>query len=332
MLALVVGGIYAYDASRADRIADGVSVGGVDVGGMPVASARSALKQQVADPLARPIRVKAAGQTYKLSARRARVRADVEGMTAEALAASRAGNFASRAWRDATGGREDARLPVQVSYSKRAVAGLVNRVEGGANRPAQDAEVDFTGGTVSKVASHNGRAVRSTALARQLRRQVARPAARRTVQASFTVTKPKVTKGELAAKYPVVVMVNRGGFKLTYYRRLKQVKSYPIAVGKVGLETPAGLYHVQNKAVNPDWNVPNSDWAGDKAGTVVPGGTSENPLKARWLGIFNGAGIHGTSEVGSLGTNASHGCIRMSVPEVIELYKRVPVNAPVYIQ
>jgi lipoprotein-anchoring transpeptidase ErfK/SrfK len=332
LLALAAGGLYAYDASHADRIAQGVSVAGVDVGGMPVSAARSALKQQVASPLARPIRVSAAGTTYKLSARRAHVRADVEGMTADALAAGRGGNFASRAWRDATGGREDARLPARVSYSKRAVAGLVQRVEQGANRPAQDAKVDFTGGTITKVASHTGRELRTTALSKQVRRRIARPEAPRLVRASFTVSKPKVTKGELTKKYPVVLMVNRGGFKLSYYRRLKLIKSYRIAVGKVGLETPAGLYHVQNKAVNPDWNVPNSDWAGDKAGKVIPGGTSENPLKARWLGIFDGAGIHGTSEVGSLGSNASHGCIRMSIPEVIELYKKVPVNAPVYIQ
>ena len=75
-----------------------------------------------------------------------------------------------------------------------------------------------------------------------------------------------------------------------------------MAVGAVGFDTPAGLYHIQNKAVDPAWHVPNSDWAGDLAGTVVPGGTAENPLKARWLGIFDGAGIHGTDQTYSLGT------------------------------
>jgi lipoprotein-anchoring transpeptidase ErfK/SrfK len=77
--------------------------------------------------------------------------------------------------------------------------------------------------------------------------------------------------------------------------------------------------------------VPQSPWAGKLAGTVVPGGTPQNPLKARWLGIFNGAGIHGTDAIGSLGTAASHGCIRMAVPDVIQVYDEVPVGAPVYI-
>ena len=99
----------------------------------------------------------------------------------------------------------------------------------------------------------------------------------------------------------------------------------------MGLETPAGLYNIANKAVNPAWSVPNSDWAGSLAGQVIPGGTPQNPLKARWMGIYAGAGIHGTDATGSIGTAASHGCIRMLIPDVIELYDQVDVGAPVYI-
>jgi lipoprotein-anchoring transpeptidase ErfK/SrfK len=83
--------------------------------------------------------------------------------------------------------------------------------------------------------------------------------------------------------------------------------------------------------VNPAWNVPNSAWAGSLAGTTVPGGAPDNPLKARWMGIFDGAGIHGTDAIGSIGTAASHGCIRMRIPDVIDLYDQVPVGAPVFI-
>ncbi len=100
----------------------------------------------------------------------------------------------------------------------------------------------------------------------------------------------------------------------------------------MGLDTPAGLYNIQNKGENVPWNVPNSAWAGDLAGTTIPGGVPENPLKARWLGIYNGAGIHGTDQTASLGTAASHGCVRMAIPDVIELYPQVPVGAPIYIQ
>jgi lipoprotein-anchoring transpeptidase ErfK/SrfK len=49
------------------------------------------------------------------------------------------------------------------------------------------------------------------------------------------------------------------------------------------------------------------------------------------MGIYNGAGIHGTDATGSIGSAASHGCIRMLIPDVVELYDQVPVGAPVYI-
>jgi lipoprotein-anchoring transpeptidase ErfK/SrfK len=49
------------------------------------------------------------------------------------------------------------------------------------------------------------------------------------------------------------------------------------------------------------------------------------------MGFFEGAGIHGTSDVGSLGSAASHGCIRMSVADVTELYDQVPLGTPIYI-
>ena len=140
-------------------------------------------------------------------------------------------------------------------------------------------------------------------------------------------TRPKVTRQQLVQQYPVLITINRSSFKLRLWKDLQLVKTYPIAVGQVGLETPAGLYHVQNKAVDPAWSVPKAAWAGSLAGTTVPGGAADNPLKARWLGIFNGAGIHGTDEVGSLGSAASHGCIRMAVPDVIELYDQVPSRA-----
>jgi lipoprotein-anchoring transpeptidase ErfK/SrfK len=65
---------------------------------------------------------------------------------------------------------------------------------------------------------------------------------------------------------------------------------------------------------------------------VIPPGPAD-PIKARWLGIFDGAGIHGIdpSEYGSIGTAGSHGCVRMRIPDVIELYPQVPVGTPVYI-
>jgi len=83
--------------------------------------------------------------------------------------------------------------------------------------------------------------------------------------------------------------------------------------------------------VNPAWHVPNRPWAGSLAGQTIPGGRYDNPLKARWMGIANGVGIHGTAEDWSIGSAASHGCIRMHVSDVVRLFPRVPIGTPVLI-
>ena len=72
-------------------------------------------------------------------------------------------------------------------------------------------------------------------------------------------------------------------------------------------------------------------WAGSLAGQTIPGGRYDNPLKARWMGIANGVGIHGTAEDWSIGSAASHGCIRMHVSDVVRLFPRVPIGTPVLI-
>lgn len=143
------------------------------------------------------------------------------------------------------------------------------------------------------------------------------------------VTRPKVGEAPLGERYPYFITVDRKRFRLHLYRQLRRVKSYVIAVGRVGLETPAGLYHIQSKAVDPPWSVPDRPWAGALAGRVIPPGP-DNPIKARWMGFFDGAGVHGTDDTASLGTNASHGCIRMSIPEVKEPYEQVAVQTPIY--
>ena len=146
-----------------------------------------------------------------------------------------------------------------------------------------------------------------------------------------TVVQPKVSTKQLADKYPAMLIVNRGTYKLTLWKNLKLKKTYGIAVGQVGLETPAGLYNIQNKAVNPAWHVPNSAWAGDLGGKVIPGDDPSNLIKARWMGIYDGVGVHGTSDDASIGSNASHGCIRMHVPDVEGLLRRSARRHPIYI-
>jgi lipoprotein-anchoring transpeptidase ErfK/SrfK len=331
LLVLIGGAVaaYAYDSSREDLIAEGVTIAGVDVGGMKSDEARALVRRELQEPLEQPISVVRGKTLFSLSAEDAGVKADVGGMVDEAVRASRDGSIFSRVARDVTGGEEDVQVPARVSYSTAAVEQLVERVEKKLNRPARDAEVTFP--SLETVKEQKGRRVKAAALEQRVAQALTVPGVERRVRAPVRIIKPKVTQAQLADKYPVVLVADRYNFKLRLYRNLQLAKEYTVAVGAVGFDTPAGLYHIQNKAVDPAWSVPNSDWAGDLAGTVVPGGVPENPLKARWLGIYDGAGIHGTDQTYSLGTAASHGCIRMAIPDVIEVYDQVPVGAPIYI-
>jgi lipoprotein-anchoring transpeptidase ErfK/SrfK len=332
LLLLLVGGAvaaYAYDSARKDRIAEGVTVAGTDVGGMTAAQAQRVLVRDLKEPLEQPIAVVYKGRRFNLSAEDAGVTADIGGMVDEAIAKSREGNIISRVARDLTGGEETAQVSPRVSYSEQAVGKLVRRVKRKLDRPARDAEVNFP--SLEEVKEQPGVRVKAKALKLRIQQALTVPGVDRRVKATVATIQPKVTQAELAEKYPVLLVADRSSFQLRLYKNLQLQKQYTVAVGALGFDTPAGMYHIQNKAVDPAWSVPNSDWAGDLAGTVVPGGVPENPLKERWLGIYDGAGIHGTDQTYSLGTAASHGCIRMAIPDVIELYDQVPVGAPIYI-
>ena len=323
-------GAYAWDASRSDEIAEGVDIGGVDVGGMNEAEAETLVAHELIKPLDKGLVVTYDGVKYKLSAERLAVRADVEGMVDRALQASQDGGLPTRLWRYATGGEVDESIEPEVLYDKGEVAAVVEKIAGEINREPVDASVEPTSTTIEPVPGQEGRTLRQDELHEQLIAAVQSPDQRR-VKAQVETVEPEVTTKELAEQYPVYLTVNRSSFELKLWENLELTKTYTVAIGAVGFDTPAGLYSIQNKAVDPAWSVPEADWAGDLAGTVVPGGVPENPLKERWLGIYDGAGIHGTDDIGSLGSAASHGCVRMGVSDVIELYDQVPVGAPIYI-
>jgi lipoprotein-anchoring transpeptidase ErfK/SrfK len=330
MLVLGAVGVYAYDKTREDTIAKGVVAGGVDLGGLKPAAAREKLDRELAAPLRQPIFVRHGEERFRLGAREAKIEVDIDAMVDQALGESRKGNLISRTTRSLTGGEVEARIPVAIDYDEAVVDRFAEKVKEDVDQPAQDASIDFVGGGVQKVDSHNGREVSVKRFKRRIVADMTEPTSDHSVKVPLKVTKPEVTTAELAEKYPTVIAISRGGYNLTLYKDLKVVKTYRIAVGQAGLETPAGRYNIENKQVDPSWHVPQSDWAGDLAGQVIPPGP-ENPLKARWMGIYGGAGIHGTADVGSLGTSASHGCIRMAVPDVIDLYERVNVGDPVFI-
>jgi lipoprotein-anchoring transpeptidase ErfK/SrfK len=329
LVALLVAA-FAYDSSRDNTIAKGVTAGGVDIGGMSKAEATKLLDEKLSAPLEKPLVVKYGHRQFHLTAARAHLTTDVDGMVQQAIDKSRGGFFVGRAIRGLTGGSVNADIPPEISFSKKSVRSLVRRVERKVDRKPQDASVQPAAAGLESVPSKLGVDIRGKQLIADVSAALIRPGGRRVVTAQGDLTKPKVSTAELAAKYPSFIIVDRNSFHLRLFKNLKLSHTYTIAVGMQGLETPAGLYHIQEKEVNPSWHVPNSAWAGSLAGKVIPPGPAD-PIKARWMGFFNGAGIHGTDEVGSLGHNASHGCVRMAIPDVETLYDQVSVGTPVFV-
>lgn len=115
--------------------------------------------------------------------------------------------------------------------------------------------------------------------------------------------------------------------RVTVYRGNTPIKSYAIAVGKPGWETPKGTYQVKQMFKNPTWIHPL------KKGITIPGGDPENPLGRYWIGFWtdgkNWIGFHGTPNPGSVGSAASHGCIRMYNHDIEELFRKVSLGTEV---
>ncbi len=119
------------------------------------------------------------------------------------------------------------------------------------------------------------------------------------------------------------IVINIPQHQLYLFSEGHVVKQYPIAVGKKLTQTPVGEFEILQMAKNPSWKSP---WTGK----VVSSGPS-NPLGTRWMRFFNGYGIHGTNSPKSIGTFASHGCVRMHNCDVEELYNNVHIGMPVHV-
>jgi lipoprotein-anchoring transpeptidase ErfK/SrfK len=137
---------------------------------------------------------------------------------------------------------------------------------------------------------------------------------------------------------PKLIVVNRNKFELVVYR-LKSPRYIvemrrPIATGAVGRKTPPGLYFVDAKNPRPAWKMPNSDWVpvADR-GKIIPYDSPDNPFKGGFISLAgsDGVGIHGTKFDPALGTRASHGCIRVSVPTVEALMRKIALGTPCFI-
>jgi lipoprotein-anchoring transpeptidase ErfK/SrfK len=294
----------------------GVSAGGVDLSGLDVPAATAKLDAELAPRLAGDLLIGVAGRPWTLKMADAKLKLDSDRTAKRALYAKAGVTQVAPA----------------ITHSRASVRTFVEGIAKKVGKPARDARIKITLRHIFRERSRYGRKLDIDSARKAIDAALDDPAAPRVLHQPLTRVRAKVNADDLARVYNTVITVDREHFKLRLYKALKFRKSYGVAVGQPAYPTPTGRFAISSKQVNPVWSVPNSPWAGELQGTTVEGGSAANPLKARWMGIANGVGIHGTGEDYSIGTRASHGCIRMHVADVIDLFKRVPVGTPVLIK
>jgi hypothetical protein len=148
----------------------------------------------------------------------------------------------------------------------------------------------------------------------------------RTYQLPYQVLAPEVTEKDLGH----LIVIKRDSNMLLYFNGLHLKRTFRVATGQSSYPTPIGKFEIVVKQRNPWWYPPTgSAWAQGKQ--PIPPGPG-NPLGTRWMGISSPyVGIHGTPDAASIGYSASHGCIRMLIPQVEWLFEQVKVGTPVFI-
>lgn len=298
------------------RIAAGVSAAGVDLSGLTVQEGAAKLNAELLPRLAGDLVFTVGGQSWTMTMAQARLNLDSTRTAKRALFAP-AGTVA---------------VAPAISHSRLATDLFVRQIARDTRRSARDARVKIGLRRIQRERSRSGQALDVVAARAAVDAAIDDPAAPRALQQELARVAPRVGATELRRLYNTVITIDRATFTLRLFKGYKLRKTYRVAVGQPAYPTPSGRFSVTNKQVNPVWSVPNSPWAGELAGTTVDGGTAANPLKARWMGLADGVGIHGTGEEWSIGSRASHGCIRMRVADVIDLYPRVPVGTTVVIR
>jgi lipoprotein-anchoring transpeptidase ErfK/SrfK len=304
----------------AARIPAGVTAGGVDLSGLSVLQAAAKLKAAVTPVLQADVTLGVAGRPFRLPAATAQIELNATKTAQAALATPPPAAGAQVA------------VPLVVQHSRSAVKAFAERVARSVERKPRDASGHIGLRKITIGRSRPGHRLDVTAARKLVDDALDDPTKPKVLHQAVTPWRPSVNANDLRKRWSTVVTVDKSAFKLRLFKNLKVVKTYGVAVGQPAYPTPSGLFSITNKQVNPTWSVPNSPWAGELQGTTVEGGSAANPLKARWMGIVNGVGIHGTGEDYSIGSRASHGCIRMHVPDVIALFSRVPVGTPVLLQ
>ena len=304
VLAAVASGAAAPSAKQGGSVPRGVKVGGLRLGGMPVEQARAALSWSYN----RPLRFVFYGHRWRIRPDKVGGAVDVEKTISRALKANPGEN-----------------VPLSVSINRARVAQYTKGLDNWLSVPAQEATASLTAKLTPVIhAGKPGLAIHPLAT-RRLITSALQLAARPLLRPAAETIAPTVTPGNFG---PVVV-IYRGSNRMHVYNGTRPWRVFPVATGQAIYPTPLGNWHVVDMQRNPWWRPPDSPWA--QGLKPIPPGPG-NPLGTRWMGLdAAGVGMHGTPDAASIGYSASHGCIRMYVPDAEWLFNQVHIGTPVFI-
>ena len=285
-------------------IAAGVTVYGVDVGGLTSEPAREKLRSA----FERPVTFVVGRKIWQVGPGAFGGSAAVDAAVTTALAAHRAGE-----------------VELALAFERKRIAAYVKRLDRRYSKPAVDTKLaGLKGVTPAFSAARTGRKLQTVALVRTIE-HLLRSGGRNPVTLTFRPVAPKVTP----ATFGPVVVIRRESKRLDLFDGPSLVRTFKVATGLPEFPTPLGWFSVVNKQRDPWWYPPDSEWAKD-AKPIPPG--PGNPLGTRWMGLSADAiGIHATPDAASVGYSASHGCIRMYTWEATWLFERVELGTPVFI-
>jgi lipoprotein-anchoring transpeptidase ErfK/SrfK len=220
--------------------------------------------------------------------------------------------------------RTSVHVPLTVELSRAKIERWAARLGKELNRKPVDARFFLRDLKPFATKDRPGRALRETVLVRDVVKAL-KTHTREPVIASFRELKPAITQDSFAS----AVVIRRDSKMLQLYVDLRLKRQFRVATGQSSFPTPIGSFTVTTKWRDPWWYPPPSDWAANSS--PIPPGPG-NPLGTRWMGLSAPyIGIHGTPDASSIGYSASHGCIRMLVPEAEWLFERVELGTPVFI-
>jgi lipoprotein-anchoring transpeptidase ErfK/SrfK len=229
-----------------------------------------------------------------------------------------------KAIRRARVARPGAAVPLDVAVSRARVRTYVDRLARRLDLEPVDARLELRGVKPRAIPARVGRHLKQLATARAIRTRLALNV-RTPIRLSFVALRPEVT----SAEFEEAIVILRESKRLLLFDDVRLIRWFPIATGQASYPTPLGTYEIVTKQRDPWWYPPPSPWAADE--DPVPPGPG-NPLGTRWMGLSaQYVGIHGTPDAASIGYSASHGCIRMKIPDAEWLFQHVEIGTPVFI-